>query len=213
MHELLAAFAAPAVAPAGISGSAISGAIGAALLVKVARLSERKLPEGPERAKAVMLADKIGRLSIMLEDVVDQDAAAYTKLVSVKSAHAKGLESDETLERAMKTVTLIPGAMGRAAMICINLAVELAEIAHPPALSDVAMGALLCNAAAEASLIAVKHNLDEISDESFCSKILSKLDFFDGRDAKLERIARTTRARRQTPQAVGGRNGHKGQPS
>ena len=195
LHQLLAAYSAPAVAPAGISGSALAGAIGAALMVKVARITERKLPPGPERDKVVELGEKIERLRNVLEDVVDEDAEAYAKLVRIKSAHAKGLESDEALERALKTSTIIPGAMGRAAMICINLAAELAEVAYPRALWDLAMGVWLCNVAVEASLAAVAHNLSEISDDAFQAKILGKLGFFDNRSSTLDAILSTTRKR------------------
>lgn len=203
LHELLAALSAPGVAPAGISGSALSGAAGAALILKVARITERKLPPGPDREKALMVASKVERLRNMLEDIVDQDAEAYTKLIRTKSAHAKGLAEAETLERALKTVTLIPGAMGRAAMICINLADELADVAYPVVLSDLSMGAWLCYAAVEASLMALSHNLGEISDQAFCDKIRSKLDFFDDRASTMERITTVVEKRRRAAQAVG----------
>lgn len=195
LDELLAAYSAPAVAPAGISGSALGGAVGAALIVKVARITERKLPPGSAREKVAMVASKVERLRSMLEDIVDHDSNAYANLVRVKVAQSKGLETIEAVERAVKTATLIPGAMGRAAMICVNLAEEIVDIAHTAALTDLAMGSWLCYAAAEASLLAVKHNLNQIDDEAFCQKILGKLDFFDNRATTLQHILDTVRER------------------
>ncbi len=212
LHELLAAYSAPGVSPAGISAGALSAAVGAALILKVARISERKISPGPELEKVQMVASKVERLRNMLEDVVDQDAEAYGRLVRIKSAHTKGLESFETVERALKTVTLLPGAMGRAAMICINLADELVDVAYPVVLSDLYMGAWLCRAGVEASLMALNHNLEEISDTAFCEKIRSKLDFFDHRNDVLERIEAIAKERKRIAQAVGDKNGSQSEP-
>lgn len=197
LHELLATYSAPAPAPAGISGSALGATVGAALILKAARITERRLTDEARRETVAMIASKVERLRNMLEEIVDQDAKAYTKLVRVKSAYAKGLESDIALENALKTVTLIPGAMGRAAMICINLARELADLAYPAVLSDLAMGAWLCYAAVEASLLALQHNLEEITDQSFCNKIRSKLDFFEQREALVQQVTLAAVKRRQ----------------
>ncbi len=188
LHQLLAAYSAPTIVPAGISGCALSGAIGAALILKVAILSARKLPEGHAREKVLAIARRVEPLRNMLEDIVDQDAKACARLAKTKSGHGKGVESDDTLQRALKTATIVPGAMGRASMICLNLATDLVEFAHPPALPDLAMGAWLCRAAAESSLLAMQHNLQEITDKAFCDKITAQMSFFDGRQASLERI-------------------------
>ena len=190
LHELLSAYSAPGVAPAGISGSALGGAVGAALIVKVGRISQRRLEPGPERDRLSRLADKVENLRNMLEDIVEQDATAYARVVRLKSPSRSG-ENGADLERALKTATIIPGAMGRAALICVNSAAEMVEMAYPPVLPDLGMGAWLCFAAAETSLLTVKHNLTQIADEAFAKKILSRLDFFDDRAATLGRILDT----------------------
>ncbi|MBI4319278.1 MAG: cyclodeaminase/cyclohydrolase family protein [Chloroflexi bacterium] len=187
LHDLLEAYSAPAVAPAGASAAALTGALGASLVVKVARITHRRLAPGPDRDHALAVADKVGRFRQMLEDIVDQDVEAYARVVRLK-AKPNRHSNQQDIERALKTATLVPGAMGRAAVICVNSAAELVEIAHLPALSDLGMGARLCLTAAEISLMTVQHNLSQIADESFRQKILGRLDFFDNRSATLDTI-------------------------
>jgi formiminotetrahydrofolate cyclodeaminase len=167
------------------------------LIVKVARISERKLPPGAERDKTAMVSGKVERLRMMLEDIVDHDTNAYSNLVRLKVANTKGMASDESVERALKTATLIPGAMGRAALLCVNLAREIVHIAFGPALADLAMGSWLCYAATEASIMAVEYNLNQIKDQEFCSKIHRKLGFFDNRNDTLQHIIDVVRGERQ----------------
>ena len=198
LDDLLKAYSAPAVAPAGVSGSALTAAVGAALIVKVARITERKLPSGADRERVASAAERVERTRNMLRDIVLQDAEAYSKLVRAKTLYAKGEETQENVQLAIKTATLIPGAMGRAAMICINLAADIVDVAYAPATSDLAMGSLLLSSAVEAHLLAVRHNLDEITDEAFRAKILSKHDFFDARAATLQRILDTVKQKNRS---------------
>lgn len=187
MHEVLMALSAPVPSPAAASAAAASAAAGAALLVMAARTTIRRLPEGPPKVKVVGISEKAGRMRNMLEDVYEQDAAAYERVLKLLR-QPENLERDALLERAWKTATIVPGALGRAAMICLRLASDLLPLAPPTARPDVTTAAWLCYAAVQASLTIVQGNLTHITDAAFREKFIKNLTFLSERDVLLKNI-------------------------
>lgn len=187
LHAILEALSAPMPSPAAAGAAAASAAMGAALLVMAAQTTARRLPDGPERSAAVAVGEKAGRMRNMLEDIYEQDPVAYARVMGLRKQRASP-ERDELLCRAWKTATIIPGAMGRAAMICLRLAAELIRIAPPAVGSDIAIAAWHCHATVLASLTIVRRNLAYIQDTAFHEKILRNLSFLDDRDAFLKTV-------------------------
>lgn len=191
LHEVLRSLSAPVPSPAAASAAAVSAATGASLLVMSAEATARRMPEGPERTEIVDIGAKAGRMRNMLEDVYEQDASAFGRVVELRRL-PPGPERKEKLERAWKTATIVPGAMGRSAMICLRLASDLAPKVTPAARTDVAAAAWLCHAAVQVSLLIVRRNLASIADEAFREKILRNLPFLDDRDALLRAVLELT---------------------
>lgn len=191
LHEVLRALSAPVPSPAAASAAAASAATGASLLVMAAEATARRLPEGQEKTAVAEMGAKAGRMRNMLEDVYEQDAEAYGRLLELRK-RSPSIERDGLMERAWKTATIIPGAMGRAAMISLRLAGDLAPKAPPAARPDVAAAAWLCYAAVQASLIIVHRNLTHISDMAFREKFVRNLSFLDDRDRVLKSVLKAT---------------------
>ena len=184
LHAILEMLAAPIPSPAAASGAAVAASVGASLLIMAAATISHRLPEGAEKSVVEGLGDKAHRMRNMLEDVFDQDAKAYGRVVRLR-AQQKGAERDEQLERAWKTATIIPGVLGRSAMICLKVAADLAPKAPLAARPDIVTAALLLHAAVQASLVIVQRNLTHVADQAFCQKIRRNQSFLDDRDALL----------------------------
>lgn len=88
IQEYLESLGSTRPAPGGGSASAVQAALGAALLVKVASISEIKL-----KISLVSEIEKAKRLEKSFMQVSDEDAAAYTKVVA--AYQAKAISEDE----------------------------------------------------------------------------------------------------------------------
>jgi glutamate formiminotransferase / formiminotetrahydrofolate cyclodeaminase len=166
-------------APGGGSVAALMGALGASLGGMVANLSagkrgwEDKVEYFSDRAvKAQQLKDE-------LLSLVDEDTAAFNKVMDAfalpkESAEEKAARS-AAIEQATKHAAEIPFRVMETASKSYELLSEMADKGNPASISDVGVGALATRACIEGAAMNVRINLAGLKDEKFKSVFVEKV--------------------------------------
>src|SRR6266480_746079 len=166
-------------APGGGSVSALMGALGASLGGMVANLSagkrgwDDKLKYFSDRAvKAQQLKDELLFL-------VDEDTAAFNKVMAAfalpkESAEEKAART-AAIQSANKDAAEIPLRVMETASKAYPLLAEMAQKGNPASISDVGVGLLAVRACIEGAAMNVRINLAGLKDEKFKSTLLKKI--------------------------------------
>ena len=166
-------------APGGGSVAALMGALGASLGGMVANLSagkrgwDDKLKYFSDRAvKAQQLKDELLFL-------VDEDTAAFNKVMAAfalpkESAEEKAART-AAIQSANKYAAEIPLRVMETAAKSYPLLAEMAENGNPASISDVGVGLLVVRACIGGAAMNVRINLAGLKDEKFKSTLLKKL--------------------------------------
>jgi len=166
-------------APGGGSVAALMGALGASLGGMVANLSagkrgwDDKLEYFSDRAvKAQQLKDE-------LLSLVDEDTAAFNKVMDAfalpkESGEEKAVRS-RAIEEATKYAAEVPLKVMETASKSYELLSEMADQGNPASISDVGVGALATRACTEGAALNVRINLGQLKDEKFKAALLEKV--------------------------------------
>jgi methenyltetrahydrofolate cyclohydrolase len=160
-HGWLDAYAAPTVTPGGGSASAVSAALGCALLAMTARIGARRA-DGEETGRLDRLAGEADRLRAVLVEQERTDAGVYERMVATVRA-ARATEGDPGAARAAEAAradaTDVPLATAELATDGLALAAELAGMGLARTASDQLVAAHLLRAGLEGGRSTVAFNL------------------------------------------------------
>ncbi|HKP04400.1 MAG TPA: glutamate formimidoyltransferase [Chthoniobacterales bacterium] len=166
-------------APGGGSVAALMGALGISLGGMVANLSAGKRGWDDKLNYFSDWAVKAQRLKDELLFLVDEDTAAFNK---VMAAFALPKESPEekaarsaAIQSANKYAAEIPLRVMETAFNAYQLLGEMAESGNPASISDVGVGLLALRACIEGAGMNVRINLAGLKDEQFKSALQDKL--------------------------------------
>src|SRR5438034_9045266 len=166
-------------APGGGSVAALMGALGASLGGMVANLSAGKRGWDDKLEYFSDWAVKAQQLKDELLSLVDEDTAAFSK---VMDAFALPKESPEektarsaAIEAATKYAAEVPLKVMETASRSYALLAEMAERGNPASASDVGVGAMAIRACIEGAALNVRINLAQLKDEKVKSDLLDKL--------------------------------------
>lgn len=142
--DLLDAFASPAPTPGGGSASALSGALGTALLEMVTGLARTRTGADAERVTLDAARTRLAPLRARLAALVDADAAAFEAVMAAyrlpKASEADRVRRAEAVEAATRQAIEVPLAVMDAAREALALAGEVAGCGNRNAASDVRVG-------------------------------------------------------------------------
>jgi len=160
--------------PGGGSAAALAGALAAALVAMVARLTiGRKAYAGVQQRVAEILAEA-DALRAQLRRLADDDAAAYTKVSAAyrlpKSDPRRTRAADEALIGAAQT----PLAMARGAARLLALANEIGTIGNRNAHSDAKVGEALARAALAGAVENVRVYVASLSEPGLGQSLLEE---------------------------------------
>jgi glutamate formiminotransferase/formiminotetrahydrofolate cyclodeaminase len=166
-------------APGGGSVAALMGALGASLGGMVANLSAGKRGWDDKLEYFSNWAVKAQQLKDELLSLVDEDTAAFNK---VMDAFALAKESAEekaaraaAIEQATKYAAEVPLKVMERASKSYELLAEMAENGNPASVSDVGVGALATRACIEGAALNVRINLAQLKDEKFKTELGEKV--------------------------------------
>jgi len=167
-------------APGGGSVAALMGALGASLGGMVANLSAGKRGWDDKLEYFSNWAVKAQQLKDELLSLVDEDTAAFNK---VMDAFALPKESTEekaaraaAIAQATKYAAEVPLKVMETTSKSYELLAEMAERGNPASVSDVGVGALATRACIEGAALNVRINLAQLKDERFKTALLKKIE-------------------------------------
>lgn len=170
-------------APGGGSIAAYMGALGAALSTMVANLSAHK-PGWDDRWKEFSdYAERGHALMAKLLALVDEDTAAFNKIMAVfsmpKSTPEEKAARAEALEAATLYATEVPLRTMEASYDVFDYAEAMAREGNPASVSDAAVGALAAKAAVVGALLNVRINAAGLKNRENAEKLLARADEID----------------------------------
>ena len=166
-------------APGGGSVAALMGALGASLGGMVANLSAGKRAWDDKLEYFSNWAVKAQQLKDELLSMVDEDTAAFNKVMDAfalpkESAEEKAARAD-AIERATKYAAEVPLKVMETASKSYELLAEMAETGNPASVSDVGVGALATRACIEGAALNVRINLAQLNDEKFKAELANRV--------------------------------------
>src|SRR6266496_4446051 len=166
-------------APGGGSVAALMGALGASLGGMVANLSAGKRGWDDKLEYFSESAVKAQQLKEELLSLVDEDTAAFNRVMDAfalpkESAEEKTARS-AAIEKATKHAAEIPLKVMETASKSYALLGEMAAKGNPASVSDVGVGALATRACIEGAALNVRINLGQLKDEKIKADLQEKV--------------------------------------
>lgn len=167
-------------APGGGSISAYMGALGAALATMVANLSAHKRGWDDRWKEFSDVAEKGQSLMAELLALVDEDTAAFNRIMDVFSMPKGTAEEKAARAAALEEATLyaasVPLKTMEAALKALPLALEMARKGNPASASDAGVAALAAVAAVRGAALNVRINAAGLTDKAAAEPLLKRAD-------------------------------------
>ncbi len=167
-------------APGGGSISAYMGALGAALGAMVANLSSHKRGWDDKWEYYSKYAVSGQELLTELLGLVDEDTAAFNKIMDCFSMPKKSDEEKAARSAALQAATLyateVPLRTMRASVRVFDLVEAMAKDGNPNSVTDAGVGALSARAAVIGAMLNVKINASGLSDKDLAGKLIAEAE-------------------------------------
>ena len=180
VKDFAAETASESPAPGGGSISAYMGALGAALATMVANLSAHKRGWDDRWKEFSDVAEKGQALMAELLALVDEDTAAFNRIMDVFSM-PKGTAVEKAaraaaLEEATLYAASVPLRTMEASLKALPLALEMAQKGNPASASDAGVAALATVAAIRGAALNVRINAAGLADKTPAQPLLARAD-------------------------------------
>lgn len=167
-------------APGGGSISAYMGALSAALGTMVANLSAHKAGWDDRWREFSDYADGGQRLMERLIALVDEDTAAFNRIMAAiqmpKSSEAERDARAKAMEEATLYATQVPLRTMQAAYECFDLCEAMVDNGNPASVSDAGVGALAARAAVLGAGLNVRINAAGLNDRDRAAELVAAAD-------------------------------------
>ena len=182
--------ASESAAPGGGSVSAYMGALAAALGAMVANLSAHKRGWDDRWKEFSDQAVKGQDIMERLLKLVDEDTAAFAKIMNVFSM-PKGTEEEkaaraEAMEKATLYATQVPLRTMQTALEAMPLALEMARKGNPASASDAGVGAIAALAAVKGAQLNVRINAAGLKDRAMADSLTAEAEIIAKEAAEKE---------------------------
>lgn len=165
-------------APGGGSVSAYMGAMGAALGTMVANLSSHKRGWDEKWEEFSVWAEKGKAIQNQLMQLVDEDTAAFNRILEAFSLPKKTEEEKiaraEAIQTATRHAVMVPFQVMETAYSGFELIREMVEHGSPSSITDAGVGALAVRSCIIGAFLNVKINLSGLNDKDFVKMMISK---------------------------------------
>jgi glutamate formiminotransferase / formiminotetrahydrofolate cyclodeaminase len=178
LKEFLDETASESPAPGGGSISAYVGALGVALGTMVANLSSHKRGWDERWKEFSEWAEKGKLIQNNLLHLVEEDTAAFNRILEAYSLPKKSEEEKKIRHQAVQDATkkaiLIPFSVIEKAFSGFELIKAMTEKGNPNSITDAGVGALAIRACIRGAYLNVKINASSLDDIEFAKTILAK---------------------------------------
>lgn len=173
--ELLAAFRSSEPTPGGGSAAALAGAVGASLLTMVAGLPKPAAATGDDRRQLAEAGARCTELAIQLEQLIDDDSAAYDLVVGAFRL-PKGTDEEKAartgaIQRALTAATETPLQVMRLCAKGLETLHAVDRLGNPNASSDVQVAFSMLRAGLRGAHQNVEINLGSLKDEDYVARV------------------------------------------
>ncbi len=187
-------------APGGGSVAALIGALGASLGGMVANLSAGKRGWDDKLKYFSDWAVKAQQLKDELLFLVDEDTAAFNKVMAAFALPKESLEEKAArtaaIQSANKYAAKIPLRVMETAAKSYPLLADMAENGNPASISDVGVGLLAVHACIGGAAMNVRINLAGLKDEKFKSTLLKEIQQISAEsDSRFKEINQTVESK------------------
>jgi glutamate formiminotransferase/formiminotetrahydrofolate cyclodeaminase len=176
--------------PGGGSAAAYAGAMAAALVAMVARLTIGKKKYADVEARMQSALEQAEALRLTLTEASQRDAAAFEAYMEALKLPKDTLEQATWREQAIQQATLtaaqVPLEAARKAVAVLELALQVATFGNLNAISDGGSGAALARAALTSAGWNVQVNCQSLKDHPACASMLGELSQLEARATELE---------------------------
>ncbi len=177
-------------APGGGSISAYMGALGAALGTMVANLSSHKAGWDDRWEEFSSRAEEGQTLMQELLSLVDEDTAAFNRIMAVfampKTTDEEKAARSAALQEATLYATQVPLRTMRTAVEVFELVRAMAEQGNPNSVSDAGVGALAARSAVLGARLNVRINAAGLKDRAVADALTAEADEIAARAERLE---------------------------
>jgi methenyltetrahydrofolate cyclohydrolase len=157
--------------PGGGAASALSAAVGAALVSMVANLTVGKEKYAGVQERIGDLLEASEDLRRRLESLVQEDTEVYGVLARVfkmpRETEDEKKARDESMQVALREAAMVPYRIAECCLEVARASEVAADIGNVNAVSDAGVAALLAEASARCAALNVKINLKSIKDPDF----------------------------------------------
>ena len=172
--------ASESAAPGGGSVSACMGAFAAALATMVANLSSHKRGWDARWKEFSDVAEEGQKLVDELLSLIDEDTAAFNRIMDCFSMPKGTDEEKAARSRAIQEATLyaaqVPLRTMEASLKALPLALQMAEKGNPASASDAGVAALAAVAGIKGARLNVRINAAGLSDKTSAAPLLERAD-------------------------------------
>jgi glutamate formiminotransferase/formiminotetrahydrofolate cyclodeaminase len=165
-------------APGGGSVSAYMGSLGVALGTMVANISSHKRGWDDRWKEFSDWAEKGKEIQNKLLQLVDEDTAAFNRILNAYSLPKKTEEEirvrKSAVQEATRNATLIPLKVMETAFSGFGLIREMVEKGNPNSVTDAAVGALAIRSCIRGAFLNVRINASVLEDKEFVKELLKK---------------------------------------
>ena len=193
-ESFLDELASGSAAPGGGAASAFSGAIAAALVAMVARLTIGKKKYTSVEGQMQAILKDAERLRSELTAAVQRDSSAFEKVMAAfKLPKATPLEEQtrkQVIEQATWEATLVPLEVCRQAVEIMTLASQVVSMGNLNAISDGGSAAAQARAALSGAALNVRINLKSLPFSAEVQKVLDELAALEVQAEALEALIR-----------------------
>jgi glutamate formiminotransferase / formiminotetrahydrofolate cyclodeaminase len=192
--------AAATPAPGGGSAAAYAGAMGAALVAMVARLTVGRKKYTAVEAQMNEILNQAERLRRDLTAAVEEDAAAFEGVMAAFKLRRETPEQETVRLRAIEEATLqaarVPLATAQKVLSVMALAERCTALGNTNAISDAATAVALSRAALTAAGYNIRTNVNSLSEAAAGEELLAKLAALEEKAARLENETRKSLQKR-----------------
>jgi formiminotetrahydrofolate cyclodeaminase len=166
--------------PGGGSTAALSGAMGAALVCMVARLTLSRAEYAAVHVEVEELVQKAEALRARFQILLSEDMEAYGRLSACFKLPKVTSEEKATRTKAIQTAlvdaALVPLEMAERAVELIHVCLRIAEIGNKNVLSDIATASTLASSAASGATWMVRVNVEMLKDQVQAEELNHRLN-------------------------------------
>ncbi len=188
--DFLEALASASPTPGGGSAAAHAGALAAALVAMVARLTIGRKKYAEVEAQMTELVGKADALRARFVEAVHRDAVAFDDVMAAMKLPKETEEQKGARAKAIEAATLAaakpPLEVARMAVDCLSMVREAAKLGNINAISDAGSGAALARACLAGSALNVRINVHSLNDQESGAKLIRDLRELEQKASELE---------------------------